>query len=58
MRVPIEDWQFWTTTLAAILAAAYVARGLLPGGILGGRANQTRATLTVEGKKPGRPLAR
>jgi len=30
MLIPYQDWQFWSTTLLALRAAAYLLRNVLP----------------------------
>lgn len=54
MRFPVEDWQFWVVTLAAILAAGWLLRSVLPIPWLRRRRlrrrTTSRATLTVGGK--------
>ena len=55
MRFPVDDWQFWVATAIALLAAAWLLRGVLPIPYLSKRRKrrrgQTRATLTVEGRR-------
>lgn len=49
---PVDDWQFWVVTVAALGAAGWLLRGvwglLIPSRRRGRRAK--RASLTVEGK--------
>lgn len=51
---PVHDWQFWVVTGVAVLAAAWLLRGILPIPWLQkrrrARRKQHRATLTVEGR--------
>lgn len=49
MKVPVDDWQFWVVTALVLLAALWIARGLLPGRRKN-KAQQRRATLTIGGK--------
>jgi hypothetical protein len=61
--MPWTDWQFWTVTAAAIVAACFVLRPMLPSRPGGGScrgcpadgapAKPRRATLTIEGHEPG-----
>lgn len=55
MSLPLHDWQFWVVTLAALVAAGWLLRGVLPG--LRGRAKrrkqQHKATLTISAKSGG-----
>lgn len=51
---PVHDWQFWVVTLLALVAAAYLLRGLLPGAKKRKRAKRGRTTLTIDGKSVGR----
>lgn len=55
MRFPVGDWQFWVATILAVVALAWVLRGLIPVPILSrGKRRQRqgikRATLTIEGR--------
>lgn len=54
MRLPVGDWQFWATTAPAILALAWILRGVLPIPYLSKRyrqkKRQRRVNLTVGGK--------
>lgn len=54
MKIPIDDWQFWATTLVFLFALAWLLRGVLPIPFLSQRhkrrKRQTRVTLTVGGK--------
>ncbi len=53
---PIHDWEFWVATAIAVLAAAYLLRGVLPIPWLRARlkrkSQERRVTLTVEGQRP------
>lgn len=53
---PVTDWQFWVVTLLALLAAAWLIRGLARFLLHSrkGKAAPKRATLTID----GRPAAR
>jgi hypothetical protein len=65
--MPWTDWQFWTVSAAALIAAFVVIRPLLPSRSSGGacrscpadgaRPAPKRATLTIEGETPGAPQA-
>lgn len=54
MTFPLHDWQFWVVTGAALLAALWLLRGILPIPWLKRRRRRRRqsrsATLTVGGK--------
>jgi hypothetical protein len=45
----VHDWQFWIVTLAALCAAAWLLRGVIPG-LSRKKKGQKRATLTIGGK--------
>lgn len=49
---PVDDWQFWIVTTAAIIAAAFVLWRVFGGRLRrrAGRRTRTRATLTIDGK--------
>jgi len=48
---PIDDWQFWVVTGAAMVAAWWLLRGLLPRSLGGKRKRRgRRTTLTVGGR--------
>ena len=53
MGFPLDDWQFWATTVLFALAIAWLLRGFLPIPWLRARArrkkHERRATLTIEG---------
>lgn len=49
MKVPVDDWQFWVVSALVLIAALWIARGLLPGRRKN-KAQQRRATLTIGGK--------
>lgn len=55
MNLPLSDWQFWVATLAAVFAAGYLLRNLLPVPFLSRRAkarrSERKATLTISAKK-------
>lgn len=52
--MPLGDWQFWVVTALAVLAAAWMLRGVVPVPFLSRRAKrkkqERRATLTVGGR--------
>lgn len=56
MSFPWRDWQFWATTAAFILAAAWLLRGILPIPILSARRKRARTRrrvrLTIGGRPP------
>lgn len=43
-NLPISDWQFWVASLAALLAASWVLRGLIPRR----KKRGTRVALTIK----------
>jgi hypothetical protein len=49
--MPVDDWQFWVTTLVALMALGYLLRNVLPVPFFSKRAkrkkHERRATLTV-----------
>lgn len=46
--MPVGDWQFWVVTLAALIAAAAVARMVWPAGVWPrGKVRGKRAKLTI-----------
>jgi hypothetical protein len=51
--MPVHDWQFWVVTLAAILAGAWLLRGVIPG-LKKKRPPGKRTTLTIGGKAAGK----
>jgi hypothetical protein len=55
MSIPYQDWQFWVTTLLALIAGGYLLRNILPVPFFSRRARARRqeksATLTVSAKK-------
>ncbi|MBX9736023.1 MAG: hypothetical protein K2X32_03785 [Phycisphaerales bacterium] len=55
MSIPYQDWQFWATTLLALVAGGYLLRNILPVPFFSRRARARRqekpATLTVSAKK-------
>ncbi|MEO1128740.1 MAG: alpha/beta hydrolase [Planctomycetota bacterium] len=62
MSFPVDDWQFWVVTLAALLSVLWLGRGLLPRRVRR-RGGEQRATLTVSGKsverrRPARGIRR
>ncbi|MFG0307450.1 MAG: hypothetical protein ACF8Q5_14690 [Phycisphaerales bacterium JB040] len=48
MRFPVDDWQFWVATAGALLALAWIARGLWRVVRPKARSTRTRVTLTVD----------
>jgi NhaP-type Na+/H+ or K+/H+ antiporter len=62
--MPIDDWQFWIVTILALTAVVLVIRPLIPyksaaprcgscpSADPDGSHSRTRATLTVEGRRP------
>ncbi len=62
--MPIDDWQFWIVTVLALAALVLVIRPLIPyksatprcgscpSTDSDGSPSRTRATLTVEGRRP------
>ena len=52
MPFPIHDWQFWVASFAALTAAWFLLRPLLPNRRK--RASKRRTSLTVEGKSIGK----
>jgi hypothetical protein len=48
--MPSDDWQFWVVTVAAVLAAMFLARGLIPRRWRRARGG-TKVTLTVRGRR-------
>jgi len=46
MSLPLHDWQFWVTTVAAIIALYFVARTVLPR-----KKTMKRTNLTIGGKR-------
>lgn len=53
MSLPLDDWQFWVATAAAVAAFLRVFRGVLPW--RSPTPPPTRTTLTVRGRVPQRP---
>lgn len=55
--MPVHDWQFWVTTLVALMALAYLLRNVVPVPFLSKRAkrkkHERRATLTVSAATAG-----
>lgn len=51
---PVHDWQFWVVTFAAVLALAFLLRGLFPWAKKRKATKRGRTTLTVGGKSVGR----
>ncbi len=49
--MPVHDWQFWVTTLVALMALGYLLRNIVPVPFWSKRAkrkqHERRATLTV-----------
>lgn len=49
--MPVHDWQFWVTTLVALMALGYLLRNVVPVPFWSKRAkrkqHERRATLTV-----------
>ncbi len=49
--MPVHDWQFWVTTLVALMALGYLLRNVVPVPFFSKRAkrqkHERRATLTV-----------
>lgn len=54
---PAHDWQFWVVTIIALVALAWLLRGVAPIPVLTERwkrrRHQRRAALTIEGKAVG-----
>jgi len=50
--MPLGDWQFWVVTLAALLSAAWLGRGLLRIVLPGRRRGNRDVELTVERDQP------
>lgn len=52
--MPVGDWQFWVVTAIAIVALAWMLRGVLPIPVLSRRYRRARrerkVNLTVDGK--------
>lgn len=52
--LPVGDWQFWLVTALALIAAAWLLRGVLPIPSLRARLRRKkqtkRATLTIDGR--------
>ena len=51
MRFPVDDWQFWVSTLVVLGAALWIGRGLVRGFFPSRRKNQKKVTLTIGGEK-------
>lgn len=55
---PVHDWQFWVATGLAVLALAWLLKGVLPIPFLSKRAKAKKQTkhvsLTIGGKTPGK----
>jgi hypothetical protein len=56
MSLPIGDWQFWVVTLAALLAAWYLLREVIPSPLRRTTKKKPgkRADLTIGGRTPPR----
>ncbi len=54
MRLPIDDWQFWVTTLCALVALIFLIRALGIWKLIRKkrRVTSTRVSLTVGGRTP------
>ncbi len=52
MSFPINDWQFWVASLAALAGAWFILRPLIP--YKRKRKTKRRTSLTVEGKSIGK----
>ena len=54
MSLPIDNWQFWVTTVIFLIAAAWLLRTVLPVPILSRRyrrrKRERRVSLTVKGR--------
>jgi uncharacterized protein HemY len=54
VSLPLDNWQFWATTVIFIIAAAWLLRTILPVPILTRRyqrrKRQRRVNLTVKGR--------
>ncbi|MBL0869118.1 MAG: hypothetical protein IBJ18_00910 [Phycisphaerales bacterium] len=55
--MPVHDWQFWVTTLVALMALGYLLRNVVPVPFWTKRAkrkkHERRATLTVSAAPAG-----
>lgn len=54
MWFPINDWQFWVSSVIVLAAALWIARGLMGVLLPSRKKQQTKVSLTVQGTKPKR----
>lgn len=53
--MPVGDWQFWVVTAAALAAALYLLREVLPPRMSPFRRRRGKsASLTISGRAPGK----